>query len=207
VPIPGRNKLNLLVLEKRPMKKTQRLSLLLLLGLSGLCLAQDAPPPAAPPPPPAGQAGGGFGGRGGTGGGRGNFDPAQMRERMMGMVQERIGASADEWKVISPLLQGAMDKERAMREMRGGFGGGMRRGPQGGQPGQGQAQGPEASPEVAALEKAIDSKDNAAIKTAMEALRKVRADREAEATKAKAALREVLSVSQEARLVAMGILD
>ena len=123
-----------------------------------------------------------------------------MRERMLSMVQERLAASADEWKVISPLLQGAMEKERAARELQGNRGGG-RRGPQA------QGQGPEAAPEVAALEKAIDSKDNAAIKTAMEALRKARADRAAEATKAKAALREVLSVSQEARLVAMGMLD
>jgi hypothetical protein len=154
-------------------------------------IAQDAPPPQPPPPPGQGPGGGG-GGRGG------NFDPARFQERMMARIQENLGVTADEWKVIQPRLTAVMDKDRALRELQGGRNmfGGRRGGPQ-----------PEPAAEIAAVEKAAAGNDAAAIKTALEALRKARTDRTAEVTKAKDALREVLSAAQEAKLVVMGLLD
>ncbi len=182
------------------MKKLHVWSLAVMVFASALCLAQDAPKAGAPGGAAGGAAGGGDGGgrggRGGPGGGR-NFDPAAMAKFM----QERIGATPEEWTVIQPRLQVVMEKSQALRELSGGrFGRGGRGGP-------GGAAAPAAPAEVAAVDKAIEGKDPAAIKTALEAFRKVRTTREDDLKKAKTALREVLSVSQEARLVTMGTLD
>lgn len=170
--------------------------------LSGLCLtaavalAQPAPPPEGGPGPGAPPPGQGPGGPGGGRGQRGNWDPAQMQERMLARFQETLKATPEEWQVIQPRLKDVFEKQRAAREM-GGMRG-MFRGP--------DRQGEQVA-EVAALEKAIEGGDAAAIKTALEAFRKARAAREADLTKAKDALREVLSVAQEARLALMGTLD
>ncbi len=143
-------------------------------------LAQAAPAPGD---------GGGRGGRGG----RGNWDPAAMRQRMLERMQEMLGATGDEWTVIKPRLEAVMEKQQATRELQAGrFG---RRGDS----------APPAA--VADVEKAIADGDAAAIKAALDALRKQRAEKEAELTAAKNQLREVLSVAQEARLVLMGTLD
>lgn len=68
--------------------------------------------------------------------GRGGFDPAAMQERMMNMMQERMGASDEEWTVIKPRLSKVMDLNMDVnvrgRGMRGMFGRGRgNRGPQG----------------------------------------------------------------------------
>jgi hypothetical protein len=168
--------------------RIQSLSRLLCIGCLAVAgaFAQD-PAPAAPPPPPGG---------GGPGGGRGNFDPAQMRQAWMTRIQETLAATPDEWKVIEPLLTAVMEKERSAREMSGN----PFRGRRGGQQ-------PEQPAEIVAVEKAAAAGDAAVIKVTLEALRKARTERVAEATKAKDALRQVLSISQEAKLVVMGLLD
>src|SRR5437588_4026119 len=56
----------------------------------------------------------GQGGQGGQGGGgrpgRGNFDPAQFRERMMERTKETLEITDDaEWKALEPLVQKVMD--------------------------------------------------------------------------------------------------
>lgn len=170
------------------------------LAVAGV-LAQDQ---AAPPPPAAGGAPGAPGagpgapaGPGGPGGGPASFDPAQMQQRFMAYIQETLGAKADEWQVIEPRVKAVFEKQRASRELQ--FGRGMFRGPQGGQR--------EQPGEIAAVEKAAKSGDAAATKTALDALRKARTEREAEVTKARQSLREVVSVTQEAQLVLLGILD
>lgn len=129
-------------------------------------------------------------------GGRGGFDPAQMQQRMLERTQEVLGASPEEWEVIKPRLTAVWDTQRAAREL-SGMRGMMRGGPQ----------PREAVPAVENLEKAIEMGEATAITDALGALRKARAEREAEVLKAKEALREVLSVRQEARLVLMGTLD
>src|SRR5690349_19165183 len=62
-------------------------------------------------------------GQGGAGGGRGNFDPAQMRERMMARVREEMDVKDDaDWKPISDRVNKVME---AQREARAGGGMGM----------------------------------------------------------------------------------
>src|SRR5438067_12392388 len=100
--------------------------------------------------------------------GRGNFDPAEFRQRMMDNYRERLEIKGDdEWKAIQPLIAKVMDARQDI-----GFGGGrgFGRGGGGGRRGggNGDAQpngnnqggrrglpGGEPSPEAGALQKAI----------------------------------------------------
>src|SRR5258706_10398314 len=54
---------------------------------------------------------------------RGNFDPAQMRERYMNSIKEQLKADDDEWKVLSPKIEKLMTAQRDTRGA-GGFRGG-----------------------------------------------------------------------------------
>ena len=161
---------------------------------------------------------------GGGGRNRGNFDPAQMRARMMERYQTALEASDAEWKVIEPLINEVNQKQMATRMARfnrggaGGRGGAQpapgtadrpqrQQGPQGGRGGFGM--NAEPSPEVEALQKALDSKDTSAseIKTKLSALRDSKKKQEKELVTAQEKLRAVLTVRQEASLVMMGMLD
>jgi hypothetical protein len=78
---------------------TAGVAVTLCLGASNLAAQNDAPPPGRQ--------------------GRGNFDPAQMRQRMMDNLKEQLEITDDaEWKVIQPLIQKVMDARMAI-----GFGG------------------------------------------------------------------------------------
>ena len=160
-------------------------------------------------------------GQGGQG--RGNFDPEQMRQRMMDNVRERFEIkSDDEWKVIEPRVQKVMEARRDV-----GFGGGMgmfgpggrRRGGQGGD-GNNQADnnnnnnnrrprfGGEPSPEAQDLQKAIDanaSKD--VIEAKLAKFRESRKKKQAQLEQTQEELRKVLTVKQEASAVLMGLLQ
>src|SRR5881397_2226774 len=99
--------------------------------------------------------------------GRGNFDPEQMRQRMMERYREALEIkSDDEWKAIEPRITKVMDARREVGFPGGGFfgrgGPGGRRGGDGG-PGGGaggndqgggrpRGFGPEPSPEAEALQ-------------------------------------------------------
>lgn len=158
------------------------------------------------------QGRGGSRGQGGPGG-RGYFDPAQMRQRMMERFQEQLGASDEEWKVIQPLIEDVMTKQRAASSSR--FGGmamlfrprgedqGGQRSPRG-RYGRG-----EPDPAVQALAKAIQDKNTPAseIKAKLKAVRSSRTKAEAELKAAREKLRAVLTLRQEAQLVLMGQLD
>ncbi len=127
---------------------------------------------------------------------RGNFDPAQMQERMLNRQKEQLGLADQDWEAIKPLLTAVSEKQRAVRELQSrGFGRGGRGG---------QAPAVEV---VDAVTKAIESNDAEAIKRALGELRAARLVREAELKKAQESLREVLSVQQEARLVLSGMLE
>jgi hypothetical protein len=136
--------------------------------------------------------------------GRGNFDPAQFRERMMERVKEQLEVTDDsEWKALQPLVEKVMDARMAA----GGGGGrgmmGMRRGGGGGDnpPADGGARrfGPPPSPEAEALQKAIDAKaPKAELKAAMAKYVESRKTKQAELEKAQEELRKVLSTRQEA---------
>lgn len=165
----------------------------LLLGTSAV-LAQDQPP------------------------GRGNFDPEQMRQRMMDNYREKLEVKSDaEWKLVQERIEKVTTARREVG-MGGGFGGFGRRGGgtnnAAGGDNQGQAGrrnrggfGGEPSPEAEALQKAIDSKASPdEIKSKLAKLRDARKDKEAQLEKAQADLRKVLSVRQEAAAVLLGLL-
>jgi len=112
------------------------------LGLgANYCVAQNNNPPG--------------GGGGGGGGGRGNFDPAQMRERMMERYKEVLEVNNDdEWKALQPLVEKVTEaRMQSMAGMGRGMFGGPRRGgndDSAGQRRQGQAREAKDSPFSAA---------------------------------------------------------
>ncbi len=158
-------------------------------------------------PPPGGQ-GGDRQGRGGRGGG--NFDPAQMQERMMEGVRDQFAIKDDaEWKAIEPLVKKVMDGRREATI--GGMGMMFRR-PGGDNNGGGQDRsrrfGGEPSPEVEALQKAIEAKaPKEELKTKMAAVRKVKQANEAKLKAAQDELKKVLTVPQEAAALQMGLVQ
>ena len=157
-----------------------------------------------------GGQGGARRGNGGGGGGfrGGNFDPAQMQQRMMDNVKERLGFTNDtDWNAVQPLVQKVMDARREV-----GFGGArmFRRpgGDNGGGDNGGRRFGPEPSAEAEALQKALDANAPAAqIKAALEKYRASQKDKQAKLEQAQANLKKVLSSKQEAEAVLMGLVN
>jgi hypothetical protein len=162
--------------------------------------------------------------------GRGNFDPAQMRQRMMDRAKETLEVTDDsEWKVLEAAIGKVMDAQQELRSAGGGmFGrGGPRRNnnnnpdananangsgdqaAQGGQNGgrrRGGFGGPP-SPEVEALQKAIDDKASPDdIKSKLAKVRETAKAKEAKLVAAQADLQKLLSARQEASAVLLGLL-
>jgi hypothetical protein len=195
----------------------------ILCGLALVLRAQTDTPAATPPAsdqpaaaatPAAGDNAGNNGRmrRGQNGANRGNFDPAEMQQRMLNNLKEQFGVTDDaEWKVISDRITSINELRRASG---GGLGGGLaafralQGGGQGGQGAQGGRRGnAAASPEQDALRQAISDKlPDAEIKSRLTHLREVRKANEEKLTKAQEELRAILSVRQEAVAVMFGIL-
>ena len=202
------------------MNRSSLASLLAVCGLifstaTGSLLAQnDAPAPQQ----------GGPGAPGGPGGGRqgrGNWDPEQMRQRIMERFREQLGVKDDaEWSLIEARIKKINDSRPGMGRGFGGPGGpGGPRGPggpgapggQGGQGGQGGRQGRggfgQPNPDAEALQSALDSGASADdIKAKLTTYRASAKQKEAQLEKAQDELRQLLSVKQEARAVLMGLL-
>lgn len=184
------------------MKLTQMLACA---SVAALCLstgnlfAQDNGGPGGPP----------GGGQGGGRGGRGNFDPAQMQQRMNERIKERFGSTDEEWKAIEPLVTKVNEARMAsaaggMRSMFGGRNRGGNNGDQGNRP----RFGPEPSAEETALSDAIEnnaSKDD--LKAKMADFRKAKAAKEAELKTAQENLKKVLTTKQEAVALEMGLVQ
>jgi len=161
------------------------------------------------------QGGGGGGGGGGRNAGgrgnRGNFDPAQMRERMFTRMKEQLGATDDEWKVLQPKVEKVMTAQRESRDSGrfGGFGGRGGRG--GGGPGGGGDNQPQTDVAKAsqALRAALDDKATSTEEIAkrLAELRQARAKARAELQAAQKELKELLTTRQEAILVRDGMLE
>jgi hypothetical protein len=156
--------------------------------------------------------GGGQGGGGnqqGGGGGRGNWDPAQMQQRMLERVKEQMKAPEDEWKVIEPKLTKVVT---AQRDARAGGGG---RGGRGGQGGGGQGGGDQQQPQTELARAARElrellQQENAApdqISSKLTSFRAARDKANTELKTAREALKEVLNERQEAVLVTMDVLE
>jgi hypothetical protein len=156
------------------------------------------------------------GGGGGGGGGRGNFDPAQMQQRMMDNVREQLGLTNDtDWNVIQPLVQKVMDARRDT--MDGGMGRLMGRGNRGGNNANANANnnsgrrggfGGTPSPEAEALQKAIDDNaPTAQVKTALAKYHASQKDKQAKLVQAQENLRKVLTIKQEAQAALLGLVE
>jgi hypothetical protein len=140
---------------------------------------------------------------------RGNFDPAQFRERRLTQIKEQLGATDEEWKVLSPKIEKVMIAQFA------GFGGGRggRGGPGGGGNGGGnnadnQPQTPVAKAS-ADLRATLENKDAPAddIKAKLAALRDAREKVKADLQASQKELKEILTQRQEAVLVTNGMLE
>ncbi|HEV8608222.1 MAG TPA: hypothetical protein VGQ99_22995 [Tepidisphaeraceae bacterium] len=146
--------------------------------------------------------------------GRGNFDPAQFRERQMNRIKEQLGATDDEWKAIEPKVDKVFN---AQREARGGFGfggggpGGGRGGGGGGGGNGGAAPAPTTALGKASLDLRTTLEDkNAAPETIAKKLAAVREAREKgrkDVADAQKELKEILTQRQEAVLVINGMLE
>jgi hypothetical protein len=144
--------------------------------------------------------------RGQNGQNRGNFDPAEMQQRLMNNLREQFGVTDDaEWKVISDRITSINELRRASG---GGLGGSIAafRAMQGG--GQNGRRGnATVSPEQDALRQAISDKlPDAEIKSRLTRLREVRKANEEKLAKSQEELRGILSVRQEAIAVMFGLL-
>jgi len=135
-------------------------------------------------------------------GGRGNYDPAQARERMTNWMKEQLGGlSDDEWKVIQPKVEKVMT---ARRDAGGGmsFFGGRSRG--------GDEQEKTAVQKASAeLKTVIDDKNSSPdqIKAKLTALREAKEKAKGELVTAQKDLKDVLTQRQEATMVMLGMLD
>ncbi len=153
--------------------------------------------------------------------GRGGFDPAQMRQRMMDRLKEQMDVKDDaEWKLIEERLGKVMDARRDVlaTEMGGMFGGGRSRSSsssdssstsstdQSSSRRRGGFFG-EPSPEVEALRKAVDDKAGKdEIQAKLTALRKANKEKQKALEKAQSDLKAVLDARQEAVAVLNGLL-
>ena len=158
--------------------------------------------------------GGDRGDRGGRN--RGNFDPAQMRQRMIERLKEQLGASDEELQVLQPRIEKVWQLQRDTAAGRGFFGG-TRRG-MGGPNGNtnnnnnGNNADQQQSPvqeRMRELQTLLENKDTPAeqIKGKLAELRDARTKAREELTKAQQELRDVLTQRQEAVLVTMGVLE
>lgn len=158
---------------------------------------------------------------------QGNFDPAEMRQRMLDRVREQLEVkSDDEWKIISERVEKVIT---ARRDVPGGFGG-FGRGPGG--PGGGGRRGGgdnanagggnlgaerqnrmrgffgEESQESKDLRAAVEGKASAEeLKAKLEKFRAYKKKKEAELAQAQEKLKEVLNARQEATAVMYGLLN
>lgn len=149
---------------------------------------------------------------GGPGGGfnGGNFDPAQMQQRMVDGARDRLEFTNDtEWAAVEPLVTKVVAAQMEARngQMRGMFG--RNRGGQGGQGGPGGGRGFGApNPEADALQKAID--DNAPSAQIKDLLAKYKSAQKAKQAKLEAAqadLKKVLTTRQEALATLSGLVN
>ncbi len=156
---------------------------------------------------------------GGGGGGRGNFDPEQMRQRMMERYREVLEVKEDEaWKAIESRITKVNEARRevGIGGMRGMFGGGRRPGGGGGAEASSTDSerrprggfGGQQSAAAQDLQKAIDSKASAeTIKAKLAAYREDKQQKQANLEKAQEDLKKVLTLRQEAAAVLAGLLD
>lgn len=193
------------------MKKLNRM---LAIATAAIALFACANPLLAQQGGPGGGGQGGPGGRGNRQGGfgGGNFDPAQMQQRMMERFKETLEITDDnEWKAIEPLVQKVNDARMAAQSGMGrgmmGMGGRNRGGDNADQGNQRRGGFGQPNPDAEALQKAIDAKASGAeLKAALQKYVESRKVKQAALEKAQADLRKVLTPRQEAIATMNGLL-
>ncbi len=157
------------------------------------------------------------------------FNPDDYRKMIADRMKAAMKVSDEEWTVLQPLIEKVSEKGREV--MAGRFGGGFGRGPGGpggpgggdrppgspgspGSPGGGdrggdRGRGPSPSPESQALRESLekDGVSNDEIQAKLTAVRGQRKKAQAELEAAREELKKVVTVRQEAVLVAMGVLE
>jgi DNA repair exonuclease SbcCD ATPase subunit len=136
-------------------------------------------------------------------------DPEQMKKMMeewkkqaAKQMQESLGASDDEWKVLEPKI----DK---IQELAGQVSGGGRMGRIAFGPAGDAADATDAAKKLKALSDLLKNKDAKAeeVAAALKDYRDAKAKAKEELEKARKELKELLTVKQEAKLVLMGVLE
>ncbi len=144
----------------------------------------------------------------GAGRAGGQWDPEQMRERIMARMRGALGATDAEWETLGPKVEEVLTLSR---QVGGGANMGLLlRGPVP------RRARPEGAPELTELEKATDAlqavvsdagAEAGAIKAALAALRQARKEAGEELAEARAELRKLITPRQEGHLVLFGLLD
>jgi len=147
--------------------------------------------------------------------GRGNFDPAQMKQRMMDDMRDALEIKDDaEWSAIEPKISKVYDARRdVMASTFRGMRPQRRNTDNNGDDNAGQQRRQrnnffgEPSAAVEALQKAVDDKSPAAeLKAKLKAVQDEQKDKQAKLVAAQADLRGVLTSRQEAILTLRGLL-
>ena len=121
-------------------------------------------------------------GRGDRGGGRrGEFNLAEMVERQTQRAIEELNLSEDEKIVLAPRIKAITEHRMGRRQ--------------------------ELRPLVEALRTAVDSGDNAQIKSALDALKAKQSEQTTKSDSLKKGLVELLTLRQEAQLTIAGIVN
>lgn len=149
---------------------------------------------------------------------RGGFNPEEMRARLTERTRELLEVkNEDEWKLIHARIEKTQEAQREVRGLSGDFrllfsrGGDQPAAAPGGDQG-GRTRGPGGfggtpNPDSEALSKAVTTKaPTDELKQRLAKVRDARKAAEAKYEKAADDLRQVLTVRQEATLVAIGLL-
>ena len=123
---------------------------------------------------------------------------------MMQYMQRRLDATDEEWKVIGPRLEKVMTLAREGQAGMGRMWGGRNRDND-----ENQADQPQIVQKSTALRELIeqDDPDPDKVVAALQAYREARAEHQKKLDEARAELKELLTVEQEAQLVLMGLLE
>lgn len=150
-------------------------------------------------------------------GGRGGFNYEEFRKRMNDRMKEALKATDEEWTVLQPMIEKVSDKSREVRGSRsfGGPGGppgsssGGDRSRSGSSSSSRYSGSSSSTPEATALRETLEkeSASPSEIKARLEAVRAQRKRSQMELDAAREDLRKVLTVRQEAVLVAYGLLE
>jgi len=149
-------------------------------------------------------------GQRGQGGGQGQQGQRSQGRSDAERMQERLGATAAEWKVLGPRV---MKVSELSRQLRGGGRGNQRGGSRGGRP-DSQQNAPARQPSAieVAQEQLRTLLDNTSatpdqIKQRIAALRTARKQVQQQLVVAQKNLTQIVTVRQEAQLIMMGLLD